>query len=227
MNHTHPAHGTEPKAVRRLSVLTPTQTRQSWLFIIGGSMFAIGSAASIWGSGQANFTNIICFVGAWFFTAAGLIQLVLSGDMTTKTTSGTMFRAAWLAAAIQSFGTIMFNISTSASLSAKDVDTEKHFVWNPDAGGSVAFLLSAVFVYIAYYRTSGKWWDPMHLGWWGAHINMIGCIAFGVSAVGSFVLNDGSSADNALANWGTFIGAICFVLASFLALPQLSRSRAT
>lgn len=61
--------------------------------------------------------------------------------------------------------------------------------------------MSAVFVYVAYYRER-ELWEPRRSGWWGAHINMIGCIAFGVSAVGAFVLLNGSAADAALANWG-------------------------
>lgn len=208
----------------RIPFLVPTVTKQSWSFMIGSALFAVGTAVGIWDLGSASLTNVLCFVGAWFFTAAGLMQVILSGDAVVPVSygAGKMFRAVWLAAAIQSFGTIMFNISTSAALTAKTTRAQEHFVWNPDAGGSVAFLLSAAFVYVAYFRERGKLWDPQQSGWWGAHINMIGCIAFGISAVGAFVLSNGSAADAAVANWGTFIGAICFFLASLIALPQLS-----
>ena len=139
--------------------------------------------------------------------------------------AGKMLRAVWLAAAIQSLGTILFNISTSAALTAKTVRAEERLVWNPDAGGSVAFLISAVFVYVAYYREHGQLWNPRDSGWWGAHINVIGCIAFAISAVGAFVLTNGSAEDAAVANWGTFIGALCFFVASMIALPQLAWNR--
>lgn len=212
---------------RPISILVPTVTKQSWSFMIGSSLFAVGAAVAIWDLGSSNLTNLLSFIGAWFFTAAGLMQTILSGRPTTKVSygSGTMFRAVWLAAAIQSVGTILFNVSTSAALTANTVQAEEQLVWNPDAGGSVAFLISAAFVYLAYYRDRATLWEPSQSGWWGAHINMIGCIAFGVSAVGAFVLSDGALVDTSLASWGTFIGAVCFFLASAIALPQLPFNR--
>lgn len=213
----------------RAGFLVPNVSKQSWYFIIGGSLFAIGSAASIWNFAGANFANWVCFVGAWFFTTAGLFQLILSGDATTTTSGGTgkALRAEWLAAATQTFGTLMFNVSTTSALTAASVTSEKHFVWNPDAGGSVAFLVSAFFVYVAFYRAQGTIWAPANPGWWAAHVNMIGCIAFAFSAIGAFVQNDGSLKDSPLANWGTFIGAICFVVASAIALPGMPWNRKT
>jgi len=207
----------------RAPFLTPTLTKQSVYFIIGGSLFAIGSAASIWGFGNVAFTNWVCFIGAWFFTTAGLFQLILSGNATVPVPGGQgkAFRAEWLAAATQSFGTILFNVSTTTALTAKSVAVEKHFVWNPDAGGSAAFLISAFFVYVTFFRQEDTLWGPAQPSWWAAHVNMIGCIAFGISAVGAFVLNDGSSKDANVANWGTFIGALCFVIASVIALPMM------
>lgn len=211
----------------RVPFLAPTVTKQSVSFMIGSALFAAGTAVGIWDLGSANITNVLCFVGAWFFTAAGLMQLILSGNAIVSVDygAGKMLRAVWLAAAIQSLGTILFNISTSAALTAKTVRAEERLVWNPDAGGSVAFLISAVFVYVAYYREHGQLWNPRDSGWWGAHINMIGCIAFAISAVGAFVLTNGSAEDAAVANWGTFIGALCFFVASMIALPQLAWNR--
>ncbi len=138
---------------------------------------------------------------------------------------GKMVRAEWLAAATQSIVTLMFNVSTTAALTARSVADVKHYMWNPDAGGSVAFLISAFFVYVAYYRSHQTLWGPRRAEWWAAHINMIGCIAFAFSAAGSFVLDDGSSKNAALANWGTLIGAICFFLASAISLPSLPWNR--
>lgn len=214
-------------ALRPSPLLVPTLTKQSWSFMIGSSLFVAGSAVAIWDLGSSNLTNMLCFIGAWFFTAAGLMQTMLSGSSTTEVDygSGKMFRAVWLAAAIQSVGTILFNVSTSAALSAQTVQAEERLVWNPDAGGSVAYLISAAFVYVAYYRERATLWDPGQSGWWGAHINMIGCIAFAISAVGAFILSDGALENATYANWGTFIGALCFFFASAIALPQLGWNR--
>lgn len=211
----------------RAPFLSPTLTKQSVYFMIGGSLFAAGAAAAIWGFAGTGFTNWVCFIGAWFFTTAGLFQVILSGDTTVPghAGQGKAFRAEWLAAATQSFGTILFNVSTTTALTAKSIAAQKHYMWNPDAGGSVAFLISAFFVYVAYYRSEHVLWKPSDAAWWSAHINMLGCIAFGVSAVGAFVLNDGSSKNADVANYGTFVGAICFIVASAIVLPQLPWNR--
>ncbi len=197
--------------------------------MIGSTLFAVGAAVAIWDLGSASLTNMLCFIGAWFFTAAGLMQTALSGAATTKVDYGTgrMFRAVWLAAAIQSIGTILFNVSTSGALSAHTVLAEERLVWNPDAGGSVAFLISAAFVYVGYFRERDTLWEPGRSEWWAAHINMLGCIAFGVSAVGAFILSDGSTENAMLANWGTLIGALCFFFSSAVVLPQLGWNRRT
>ena len=99
-------------------------------------------------------------------------------------------------------------------MSAHTVLAEERLVWNPDAGGSVAFLISAAFVYVGYFRERDTLWEPGRSEWWAAHINMLGCIAFGVSAVGAFILSDGSTENAMLANWGTLIGALCFFFSS-------------
>lgn len=211
----------------RASFLSPTLTKQSVYFMIGGSLFAIGAAAAIWDFAGTGFTNWVCFIGAWCFTTAGLFQVILSGDVTAPghAHQGKSLRAEWLAAATQSFGTILFNVSTTTALSAKSIAAQKDYMWNPDAGGSAAFLISAFLVYVAYYRSEHTLWKPTDSGWWSAHINMLGCIAFGVSAVGAFVLNDGISRNAAVANYGTLIGAICFVVAAAIVLPQLPWNR--
>jgi hypothetical protein len=49
---------------------------------------------------------------------------------------------------------------------------------------------------------------------------MVGCVAFGVSALGAFVRKNGVSEDALLANLGTFVGALCFLVAALLVLPR-------
>jgi hypothetical protein len=49
----------------------------------------------------------------------------------------------------------------------------------------------------------------------------IGCLAFAASAVGAFVYKTGTAADEALANVGTFLGALCFMVAALLVLPRV------
>jgi len=60
--------------------------------------------------------------------------------------------------------------------------------------------------------------------WQAEWINMIGCVAFGISALGAFVTESGVTEDALLANAGTFIGALCFLVAASLVLPRLTES---
>lgn len=187
--------------------------------MVGSALFAVGAAPGIAGAASATVTNGLFFVGAWFFTAAGLMQLALSAR------GGLVFRAEWWAAAIQSIGTVLFNVSTSFALIAATASVEERLVWRPDAGGSVAFLVSAVCIFVAFAPGS-RAWSPSDPGWWAAVINMLGCIAFGVSAVGGFIEPSGASFAPVLANGGTFLGALCFFVASLIALPQWAWNRA-
>ncbi|MGW0037455.1 hypothetical protein [Gordonia sp. NPDC003376] len=209
----------------KVLLLAPTLTKQCWGFMIGSALFALGSAPWIGQWMGASNANLCYFVGAWFFTYAGMIQLINSGAVSVAVdyAPGRMVRAEWLAASTQSFGTILFNVSTTSALAAHTLPAEKHLVWSPDAGGSVAFLISGVMVLVAYSHTA-KAWDPGRIGWWSGVINFLGCVAFGVSAVGAYITPNGNTIDNTLANTGTFIGALCFLVASLVVLPQWTRS---
>ena len=210
----------------RMSFLIPTVTKQCWGFMIGSAFFALGSAPGLGELLGTAGSNILFFIGAWFFTTAGLIQLFLSGAVAVPVSyaPGRMVRAEWLAAATQSFGTLMFNVSTTAALYAKSIPAEERFVWTPDAGGSVAFLVSGVLAFVAYARVA-RLWDAGRRAWWSVFINFVGCVAFGASAIGAYILPDGDAADGSLSSGGTFIGAICFLLASLIVLPQWDRSK--
>lgn len=193
--------------------IRPTLRMQSIVFCIGSALFALGSApgsASLMG---ANSADVVFFVGSWFFTGSAFLQLLLAGPRMIPYRGGLAVSAVWLVAAAQFAGTILFNISTGAAIEAHAVRAEQVNVWTPDAAGSVAFLISAAFAMLGLVRSH----EVMKLiyrdsfsGW----ANMIGCVAFGVSAVGGYVYSNGATADAHLANVGTLIGGICFFLAS-------------
>lgn len=70
-------------------------------------------------------------------------------------------------------------------------------------------------------------WEPRRIDWWssGVSVNLLGCLAFGVSAVAAFVLpSTGSPVDVAVANTATALGALAFLVGSVLLLPEGSRS---
>lgn len=187
-----------------------TLSRQCWLFAIGSSLFAIATAPGFSALGGAGAANALCFVGSWFFTSAALIQLLLSRPL---------MQTQWLSAATQFVGTLLFNISTGAALWAHAIPEKRHLVWTPDAGGSIGFLISgalgivAVTIAVGFFARTSRDWQAE----W---INMIGSIAFGVSAIGAFVRRTGVTEDALLANVGTFVGALCFLVAALLVLPR-------
>lgn len=152
----------------------------------------------------AGLCNALTFVGSWvFFNTAAAMHLALAPCGT---------RPVWLSAAIQFAGTLLFNLSTGAFGKAHAIKPERRLVWTPDAAGSLAFLLSGILAVVAVRigTRDGK------LAW----LNLIGCIAFAVSAVGAFVRKTGVTEDELPANLGTFVGAWCFLVAALLSLPQ-------
>lgn len=181
-----------------------TLTRQCWLFAIGSSFFAIATMPGFSGLVGGAATNVLCFVGSWFFTTAGWMQYVLA-----------LRGIQWCSAAIQFMGTVMFNVSTGAAVWAHAVFAERRYVWTPDATGSLAFLVSGMLAVV----TVGLW-SPKSIGWQATWINMTGCVAFEVSAVAAFVSKTGVTADAWLANVGTFVGALCFLAAALRVLPR-------
>lgn len=133
-------------------------------------------------------------------------------------------RVKWLSAATQFVGTILFNISTGSALWAHAVKPERRLVWAPDALGSVAFLISGVLGVLAVTAVVGII-ELKSRDWQSEWINMVGCIAFAVSALGAFVSETGVTEDALLANVGTFIGALCFLVAALVVLPRHPRGQ--
>jgi hypothetical protein len=189
---------------------TVTLTHQCWLFAIGSAFFATATVPGFSTAAGASAANALCFVGSWFFTTAGWIQLVRSGPQGS---------AEWLSAATQFAGTVLFNVSTGTAVWAHAILTERRLVWAPDATGSLAFLASGALGIIAVTVQAGGW-APKSRDWQAQWINMIGCVAFGTSALGAFVRMSGTTADEDVANLGTFIGAICFLVAAIVLLPR-------
>ncbi|MCV7216632.1 hypothetical protein H7J51_15220 [Mycobacterium crocinum] len=190
-----------------------TLSRQCWLFAIGSALFAAATVPGFSAVAGAGAGNWLCFIGSWFFTAAAGMQLKLANPTS---------KLEWLSAAIQFAGTILFNISTGAAVWAHAIGVRRHYVWAPDAMGSIAFLVSAALGVAAATIAVGL----IALGsrdWQAEWINMIGSIAFGVSAIGAFVRRTGITEDALVANLGTFLGALCFLGAALLVLPRFRK----
>lgn len=164
--------------------------------------------------------NVVYFVGSLFFTGAAFVALRLSGRPVPDSESKTVEHYDWWAAAVQFAGTLLFNLSTGiATVSGLTASESDKWVWRPDVFGSVAFLVASGLAVVATTETD-KLWDPEARNWRSTWLNMIGSVAFGISAVGAFVRpSTGELTEATLANLGTFVGAVCFLAAALLMRP--------
>ncbi len=202
--------------------------------MLGASCFVLGTIPVYVYAFGADAGNITYFIGSIFFTSAAYCQLVQaqSPGMTgvDEQRQHVRIRALvwawrprdknWLASATQFPGTLCFNISTLAATvnNLNAVEADKH-VWRPDVFGSVLFLVASA---VALSALGIGVWRPQlrTLSWSITWLNMLGSVAFMVSAVASFVLpSSDTPLDLPLAQAGTFLGAVCFLVGAGLMLP--------
>ena len=122
---------------------------------------------------------------------------------------------------MQFAGTILFNISCYDAIwptlgwQPKDLA-----IWAPDFAGSILFLVSG---YLAFIETChAHWvWKPENISWWVVFSNLIGCLAFMVSACFAYVPAAGVNESNATVTVVfTLIGAIGFLSGSISMLLE-------
>ncbi len=134
-------------------------------------------------------------------------------------------RIDWWAALIQFAGTLWFNRTTlSALVVGLGAKPDHHPVWRPDALGSICFLVSSWLAWAE--ECHGPFaWRPSHISWWITLLNLVGSVAFGASAIASYVTPNGQLLSLALTNLGTFVGAVCFLAGAVLLLPERTMER--
>jgi len=207
--------------------LAPVRPRPSavdwdrWIaagFAIGSACFFIGPFPGFVQAVGQGADSAVFFAGSIFFTVAAALEL----------REGTLRRgrrladASWWSAAIQFVGTLFFNASTFHALqTGLSTHEQNRLVWAPDLFGSTCFLVSGA---LAYGVTTGPHvlparWRPYQRdpAWVMAAVNLAGCVLFGVSAIASYVVPaTGSVLALAPANWGTALGALCFLIGALL-----------
>ena len=96
-------------------------------------------------------------------------------------------------------------------------------MWRPDALGSVCFLVASA---LAFAEAGHRWWSwrPGERDWHITALNMWGSVFFGLSAVGAHIDPSGSISHVQLANGGTVLGAVCFLVASLLMMGEGKRA---
>lgn len=203
--------------------------------MIGSTCFALGATPWYVDMVGLSTTDVTFFVGSLFFTSAAFLQYREAADAADRhhvqvtgrrqsrwrVLAWAPERIDWWATTIQLLGTVFFNVTTFAALrSGFDTQQETRRVWVPDALGSVAFLVASLF---AWGEAGHAWlsWRPRDAGWRIAGINLLGSIAFGVSALGAFLVPaTGQLVNPAAATAGTFLGALCFLAGGLMLLPE-------
>jgi len=185
--------------------------RTTWwigvLFAIGSTCFLVGPFPGLVELVGSQIDALVFFVGSLFFTSAATVQHVEGGLFRPRSLD-------WWSNAIQLAGTVFFNVSTFDALRrGLDANEYDRLVWTPDTRGSICFLVSGCLAMLAV-RAARRTRD-----WWIAVVNLLGCVAFGISAVAAYVVpSTGEAVDLAAANVFTSLGALCFLIGAVLVL---------
>lgn len=190
------------------------------LFAIGSIGFVLGPIPAYASAVGAEATAATYFVGSLFFTtAAYLSYMQVVRQIGHRWFAWAPRQTGFWATGVQFVGTIYFNVTTFAAFFNVPADMADRVVWRPDALGSACFLVSSA---IAFAEAGHRWWSwrPGQRDWHITALNLWGSVFFGLSALGAYIKPSGELTSVKLSNAGTFLGAVCFFVASVLMLPE-------
>lgn len=173
------------------------------LFAIGSTCFLIAPFPGFLNLVGPTAGALVFFVGSLFFTTAAFLQF--------RSVNRATHRTDWWSTAIQLVGTVYFNINTyRALLDAIDSSAVDRVIWRPELLGSICFLVSGLLAY-------GEVRDRL------AAVNLAGCVLFMASTLGGYVVPDtGDVLNLAVANAGTALGALCFLIGALVTCRRSS-----
>ena len=217
--------------------------RASWwigvLFAIGSACFLVGPFPGFVQLVGPGADGVVFFVGSIFFTSAATLQYLEGANADRgprrhgerprmRLLAFGPHRIDWWSTLVQLVGTILFNVSTfDAMKEGLDAMSANRLIWAPDLFGSVCFLISGYLAYVEVF--GGLFRRPRGHGIGGriAFINLVGCVAFGVSALASYYVPEtGDVLNLAAANFTTAFGALCFLIGSLMLLAESAESEA-
>jgi hypothetical protein len=201
------------------------------LFAIASVLYLVPDLARQW-SVSASAVSALYFSGSIPFTTAAYLQLFQAANApdwehTSPRDAGKLWFGwrpkdiGWTSCALQFAGTVLFNINTFNGMNPNlSWLREDLTVWAPDFIGSVLFLASG---YLAFAEICHRHfaWIPTSLSWWVTSFNLVGCVAFMMSAVYAFVSPQADGFGNAsVAVAFTLVGAMGFLAGSLLMLLE-------
>lgn len=197
-------------------------------FGVGSALFALGTVI-LW-LGSVVVANLTYALGALCFTGAATVQWRVAVRHNPRRSSlrgraeWDITDSDWLGAVTQLVGTLYFNVMTIRALvQSLGADVSAERVWRPDAVGSILFLVSSA-IALAPAARQRRHGLISHRSWLICLSNLAGSVLFGLSAWGQQVMASGAMRNEALANWGTFLGALGFLVASVLLWPGRTSS---
>lgn len=212
------------------------------VFALGALLFMLGSVLGLtpalvraW-SLDASGVNAVFFAGSLPFTIAAYLQLYQAANVGAFESAASNGRKVWfgwrprdigwLSSVLQLVGTILFNVNTFDAL-LPDLDwlQQDLAIWGPDVAGSILFLASG---YLAFTETChAHWaWQPTSLSWWVTFANLLGSVAFMISALFAFFPPAAPTFDAlTISITFTLIGALGFLIGSLLMLLETAKSR--
>ncbi|HLN77754.1 MAG TPA: hypothetical protein VK204_11970 [Nocardioidaceae bacterium] len=209
--------------------------RASWwiavLFVAGSSCFLVAPLPAFLGLVGPQTDSMVFFVGSVLFTSAAILQWLETlntdrgpgpgADGTLHVLSWEPGRIDWWSSGVQLLGTVFFNISTFRALTTTvGSPSYDQLVWQPDVYGSTCFLVSGYLAYVEVVHGLLRA-PPRSLEGTIVAVNLFGCVAFGLSALGAYVLpSTGSFANATVANAATSVGALAFLVGALLLLPE-------
>ncbi len=213
----------EPVTARRLARINLVAAVS---FVLGGSLFALGAFLAQTGNDASRNIDLVYLVGGFFFSLGGYASVLQAGNAPTEIDEEGSLSAArwrwwdlrphnlgWLSAAVLFVGTLLFAVSLVAAFGENlTVRQENTWIWIPDMLGCVCFLLSGHLALLEVCQ--GRIGVRVHeIGWWIVFVNQVGSVLFFLAGLAAYTQPATSTAvDLGVANWGTFLGAVCFVI---------------
>jgi len=213
----------EPATARRLVRINLVAAVS---FFLGGSLFALGAVLAQTGDQAARTVDTVYLVGGFFFSLGGYATVLQASNAPADIDQDGSLSSArwrwwdprphnlgWLSAAVLFVGTLLFAVSLVAAFASDlTVRQANTWIWVPDMLGCVCFLASGHLALLEVCH--GRIGVRVHeIGWWIVFVNQVGSVLFFVAGLAAYTRPATSTTlDLSLANWGTFLGAVCFAI---------------